>query len=63
MHAQSNAVLLQDEEALLPIHGNEHLLQVDEEPVERGQLNVGKLLSQLCLDHRVTCPLPVTAAM
>jgi hypothetical protein len=62
-HAWSNAVPHQDEEAPLPIHGIKHLFQVDEDPVEGGLLNVGKLLSQLCLNHRSACPLPITAAM
>ncbi len=54
---------LQDEETPLPIHGIKRLLQVDEDPIEGGLLNVGKLLSQLCLNHHGACPLPVLAAM
>jgi hypothetical protein len=61
MHAQAHAVPLQKEEALLLIHGVKHLLQVDEDPVKEGLLNVGKLLGQLCLYHCSACSLPVLA--
>jgi hypothetical protein len=53
------AATLQNEETPLLIHGVKRLLQVDENPIEGGLLNVGKLLSQLCLNHRDACPLPV----
>ncbi len=63
MHAWANAVPLQDEDTMLPIHGVECLLQVDEDPIEGGLFDVGKLLSQLCLNHRGACPLPILTAM
>jgi hypothetical protein len=56
-------VPLQNEEAPLPIHGIKCLLQVDEDPVKGGLLNVGKLLGQLCLYHRSACSLPILAAV
>jgi hypothetical protein len=56
-------VPLQDEETPLLIHGMKHLLQVNEDPIERGLLSVGKLLSQCCLNHCGACPLPIAAAM
>jgi hypothetical protein len=54
---------LQDEEAPLLIHGIECLFQFNEDPIEGGLLNVGKLLSQLCLNHCSACPLPILAAV
>jgi hypothetical protein len=63
MHARANAMPLQDVETLLPIHGVECLLQVNEDPIEGGLLNVDKLLSQLCPNYRGACPLPLLAAV
>ncbi len=54
---------LQYEESLLPFHGVKRLLQVNEDPVKGGLLNVGKLLSHLCLYHHSACSSPVLAAM
>jgi hypothetical protein len=38
-------------------------LQVNEDPIEGGLFDVGKLLSQLCLYHRSACYLPIPAAV
>jgi len=42
-------------------HCNKHLLQVDEDSIEGGLFNVGKLLRQLRLDYR--SPRPVATAV
>jgi hypothetical protein len=63
MHIRAHTVPLQNQEAQLPIHGIKCFLQVNEDPIEKGLFNVGKLLSSLHFNHCSACSLPVVTAM
>ena len=62
-HVWPNSVRFQDDKALLPIHGIKRLLQVDEDPVEGGLLNVSKLLGELCFDDSSAGSSPIMATV